>query len=311
MASLPKGRYGLTSAAVVSTQTQASFPSIKQFLLVGIGGGVPRSKNDIRLEDVVVSSVEGRYPGVIQYDFGKIHPYGNERIGYLKPPSDILLSAVAKVEAAHKAGYKLYAFWRERAGAKVNGFGDIIYEEDVLYTAEYIHVQKNVPCKGFCDKSNTLPRQPRTSGDEPVVHHGIIASGNQVVRNDKERDRISKGLKGVICFEMEAAGVMASIECLVIRAICDYADSHKNKGWQAYAARTAAAYAKEILSVLTPPATVGQPVNNSLPTHNRKGVGWTAIKRNTLAILVARMKLMKVVLIVTVNMNYNFKLVQA
>lgn len=32
--------------------------------------------------------------------------------------------------------------------------------------------------------------------------------------------------------------------------ICDYADSHKNKKWQPYAAATAAAYAKEFLSVI-------------------------------------------------------------
>ena len=40
-----------------------------------------------------------------------------------------------------------------------------------------------------------------------------------------------------------------------IRGICDYADSHKNKKWQPYAAATAAAYAKELLSV-TPVAEV-------------------------------------------------------
>ncbi|KAH7343110.1 P-loop containing nucleoside triphosphate hydrolase protein [Pyrenochaeta sp. MPI-SDFR-AT-0127] len=43
---------------------------------------------------------------------------------------------------------------------------------------------------------------------------------------------------------------MNGFPCLVIRGICDYADSHKNKQWQAYAAGTAAAYAKEVLSVI-------------------------------------------------------------
>jgi hypothetical protein len=49
---------------------------------------------------------------------------------------------------------------------------------------------------------------------------------------------------------MEAAGLMESFPCLVIRGICDYSDSHKNKQWQEYAAATAAAYAKELLSVI-------------------------------------------------------------
>ncbi|KAJ5517508.1 hypothetical protein N7527_009068 [Penicillium freii] len=37
---------------------------------------------------------------------------------------------------------------------------------------------------------------------------------------------------------------------LVIRGICDYADSHKNKEWQGYAAVAAAAYAKELVLVV-------------------------------------------------------------
>jgi hypothetical protein len=62
-------------------------------------------------------------------------------------------------------------------------------------------------------------------------------------------------LGGVLCFEMEAAGLMNTFPCLVIRGICDYADSHKNKRWQSYAAAAAAACAKEVLSVI-PPAEV-------------------------------------------------------
>jgi nucleoside phosphorylase len=58
--------------------------------------------------------------------------------------------------------------------------------------------------------------------------------------------------KGVLCFEMEAAGLMNHFPCLVIRGICDYADSHKNKRWQGYAAMVAAAYAKDILSRIAP-----------------------------------------------------------
>ncbi|CEO59881.1 Putative WD domain-containing protein [Penicillium brasilianum] len=45
---------------------------------------------------------------------------------------------------------------------------------------------------------------------------------------------------------MEAAGLLNNFPCSVIRGICDYADSHKNKEWQGYAAAVAAAYAKEL-----------------------------------------------------------------
>ena len=53
---------------------------------------------------------------------------------------------------------------------------------------------------------------------------------------------------------------MDTFPCVVIRGICDYADSHKNKIWQPYAAATAAAYAKELLRVIP-----GQAVMNLSP----------------------------------------------
>ncbi|KAK6342428.1 hypothetical protein TWF718_007829 [Orbilia javanica] len=53
---------------------------------------------------------------------------------------------------------------------------------------------------------------------------------------------------------MEAAGLADVVECLAIRGICDYCDSHKNKQWQGYAAATAAAYAKELLLTIPAPA---------------------------------------------------------
>jgi hypothetical protein len=61
------------------------------------------------------------------------------------------------------------------------------------------------------------------------------------------RDRLKIQFDDLLCFEMEAAGLMDSFPCQVIRGICDYSDSHKNKDWQRYAAATAAAYAKELL----------------------------------------------------------------
>ena len=56
IACLPKGKYGLTSAASVAKDMLRSFPSIRFGMMVGIGGGAPSLKHDIRLGDVVVSS---------------------------------------------------------------------------------------------------------------------------------------------------------------------------------------------------------------------------------------------------------------
>lgn len=104
-----------------------------------------------------------------------------------------------------------------------------------------------------CDVDQQITRTPRSS-HEPEIHYGIIASGNQVVKDAHTRDQIAKKL-GALCFEMEAAGIMNQLPCLVIRGVCDYCDSHKNKEWQGYAALTAAAYTKELLSVVPLPTT--------------------------------------------------------
>ncbi|GKZ31891.1 hypothetical protein AbraIFM66950_000827 [Aspergillus brasiliensis] len=85
------------------------------------------------------------------------------------------------------------------------------------------------------------------------VHYGLIASGNFVVKDAGARDALSNGFEdGILCVEMEAAGVMDQIPCIVVRGICDYADSGKNKDWQEYVAMVAAAYARVLLESLSP-----------------------------------------------------------
>jgi len=56
---------------------------------------------------------------------------------------------------------------------------------------------------------------------------------------------------------MEAMGLRNYYLYLVIRGICDYADSHKNKQWQGYASAVAAAYAKELLLCI-PTSDIGR-----------------------------------------------------
>lgn len=63
--------YGLVSAAKVVTDMVRSFPSIRIGPMVGIGGGAPSGKHDIRLGDIVVSAPQNGHGGVFQYDFGK------------------------------------------------------------------------------------------------------------------------------------------------------------------------------------------------------------------------------------------------
>jgi nucleoside phosphorylase len=246
LACLPAGQTGTNSAAAVAMQMKTTFPAIRFGLMVGIGGGVPRKEADIRLGDVVVSQPGNGHGGVVQYDFGKSTPSGFKRTGFLNAPPTVLLAAVTKLRSNLDRGRSslsphlfklgdLSRFRRDQAG------------NDVLFEATYNHSGED-SCS-LCAPVRKIPREERAN-HTPMIHYGTIASGNQVMRDGVERDKVSSEFEGVLCFEMEAAGLMNHFPCLVIRGICDYADSHKNKEWQPYAAGTAAAYAKELLGVI-------------------------------------------------------------
>ena len=245
---LPAGRIGNNPAAVVATQMRATFKGSRFGLMVGIGGGVPSEEVDIRLGDVVVSQPDKTFGGVVQYDMGKATPSGFERTGSLNSPPQMLLAAVARVRANELRGKGRLAEHLSKLEG-VPRFQRGKTGPDVLFEAAYDHEGGSTCSK--CSADRQEDREPRENEDElVVVHYGTIASGNQVMRDAAQRDRVSADLGGVLCFEMEAAGLMNSFPCLVVRGICDYADSHKNKRWQAYAAGTAAAWAKEVLSAI-------------------------------------------------------------
>ncbi|EXV03146.1 ankyrin repeat protein [Metarhizium robertsii] len=239
---LPAGQTGASSAAAVMGQMRCQFTSIQHTFLVGVGGGVPGDDAAVRLGDVVISQPHMGHGGVVQYDFGKSTPSGFIRTGFVNAPPTILLNAVSKLRAnilEHQVhiSKNLSTLRRLRDSAG----------PDILFQSTYKHVGGS-SCDS-CDKDLVIHGVPRSSEDI-VIHYGTIASGNQLIRDGITRDTLSSQLGGVLCFEMEAAGFMSIFPGLVIRGICDYADSHKSKKWQAYAAATAAIIAKEILSIL-------------------------------------------------------------
>jgi nucleoside phosphorylase len=252
VACLPAGVYGTTSAATVAAQMLSSFESIKFGLMVGIGGGVPSKGRDIRLGDVAVSKPGKTLGGVVQYDFGKTTKGGQStRTGSLNKPPQILLNAVAGLEAEHMIEEsKIPQFLSDMLDKYPKMQADFSYQgasNDQLYQVDYDHAGNGNTCES-CDASKVIDR-PHRDTNAPLIHYGVIASGNQVIKDGVTRDQLREELD-IICFEMEAAGLMDNYPCLVIRGICDYADSHKNKRWQQYAAATAAAYAKELLGII-------------------------------------------------------------
>ncbi|KAJ5455028.1 hypothetical protein N7530_002368 [Penicillium desertorum] len=247
IASLPSGAYGNTLATTVGMQLLSSFHAIRVGLMVGIGGVVPSRKADIRLGDIVVSQPTDTCGGVIQYDLAVVN---SSEQGCLIGPPKFLLTALTTIQAHHYAEGSLVPEFISNIQVKMPPHNATRFarptQEDCLFQADYDHIASDTCIN--CDRSKVVPRPSRKHG-EPVIHYGLIGSANQVVKDGRRREQLARDL-GLYCVEMEAAGLMNDFPCLVIRGICDYADSHKNKEWQGYAAAVAAAYAKELLLVV-------------------------------------------------------------
>jgi nucleoside phosphorylase len=260
IAVLPDGEYGIAAAAGVARDILHSFPNIRVGLMVGIGGGAPSRKHDIRLGDIVVSAPRDGKGGVFQYDFGKTIQDQNFRItGFLNQPPTLLRAAVSDIKAEHEGeGHQLEDAINsvlERKPKLRKKYKRPDRGSDRLYQSGHIHpLDDESGCLAACgeDPSHQILRAERTDEDDNLaIHYGLIASANQLMKDALIRDKLAAE-KDVLCFEMEAAGLMNHFPCLVIRGICDYSDSHKNKEWQGYAAMTAAAYAKDLLRRIPP-----------------------------------------------------------
>ncbi|KAH0525445.1 hypothetical protein TsFJ059_007812 [Trichoderma semiorbis] len=304
VACLPEGEIGTNSAASVIMQLVNTFPSIKFGLLVGIGGGVPPR---VRLGDVVVSTPVGEYPGVVQWDLGKATGTGFVRTGSLDRPPKVLLSALTTMKTNHEMeGHKISQFLEELAKkwprlaskyAWTDRLKDTLFESEnakptnntwqaifatpwqtIATLMSYLPGHKEPELIGRANNADTeVMGDERTPGD-PKIHYGLIASGNQVIKDGSMRDEINARLGGQVCVEMEAAGMMNNFPCLVIRGICDYADSKKNDHWHGYAAGIAAAFAKELLQIVRPAEIDGEPSARDVLNQVYQSVGHIQLK---------------------------------
>ncbi|KAJ3549137.1 hypothetical protein NM208_g666 [Fusarium decemcellulare] len=243
---------GKVEAATVSASCRVSFPGIKLALLVGICGVVPFSSDrEIILGDVIVGD------GIVQYDFGRRLSNRFLRKDTLsdslgRPNTEVraLLAKLKGLRAREVLQHKM-ATNLETLQANPSLAADYPgTEHDNLFEAD---PRTESPCdQSSCQCKIVLRRRLETvKAPEPLFHVGTIASGDSVMKSGSTRDSIAAS-EDIIAFEMEGAGIWDAFPCLVIKGACDYADSHKSKGWQRYAAATAAAFSKALLSFWTP-----------------------------------------------------------
>ncbi|RPA72017.1 purine and uridine phosphorylase [Ascobolus immersus RN42] len=248
IAFLASGTMGTNAAAHCATRMTSIFKEIRFQLMVGVGGagGDPLGK-DLRLGDVVVAVPLMGNPGVVQYDFGKTGQGGEiQQSGFLNMAPVELRLALTRFRALCQLGRSNPTQHLDRFKDHAEFSNGAL--KDVLFDAAFDHLKGEADC----EKCEGYKRSHiRSSRKNIKIHYGTIASGNQVIKDGITREKISSSIKGgALCFEMEAAGLMNDHATLNFRGICDYADSHKNKAWQPYAAATAAACAKEFLAAV-------------------------------------------------------------
>jgi nucleoside phosphorylase len=275
---------GKENAASTAVGCRSSFESIKLALVVGICGGVPICKNgeDIILGDVVISEGLVQYdfgsqlPDQFMRKDTLLDTFGR--------PNPKIRSLLAKLRGRNRKNLqeKMTKYLSELQRV----FGDeVTYpgaKEDKLFHSWYRHkhqissscttcAQCSQPNDRICEESIRLTcdelqcedqylasrnriKSPESDSSttedynfhQPAIHFGLVGSGSTVMKSGLDRDRIATK-DNVIAFEMEGAGVWDNLPCIIIKGVCDYADSHKNKRWQNYSAATAAACTKALL----------------------------------------------------------------
>ncbi|CAG7950638.1 unnamed protein product [Penicillium salamii] len=269
---------GKIVASQAASSIRSTYPNIKLALVVGICGGVPYKDGheEIILGDIVVSD------GIVQHDFGRRVPgaflrktSATDELGRPNVAIRGFLSKIKTTMARKRIGSNVEKYLKavnQTLGNDTARYPGI--EQDELFQSTYqhkhhdpdaciscVHSTNSTVCDEVfdlschelkCHKDKLVQRKrlqaALTQGHtpSPTIHLGLIASGDTVMKSGQDRDLISMQ-DNVIAFEMEGVGVWDSLPCVVVKGVCDYADSHKNKIWQPYAAAIGAACMKALL----------------------------------------------------------------
>ncbi|KAI9376649.1 hypothetical protein BJX61DRAFT_530663 [Aspergillus egyptiacus] len=268
-------RMGLVEASSAARSLKMGFPSINLALLVGICGAVPKTPDgtEIILGDVIISEV------VVELDYGRQYDSGFRRRTHtihdsLGRPNEEILGLLQRFKTRILLN-ELHECMHQHLDTllRQDEFPSSypLVSQDKLFASDYMHkhhsgcpdcnrspgsvceIALTAPCDELGCEEGKLVLRSRLCLDQPAntkrtqrIHFGSIGSSNAVMRSAKHRDTLAASEK-ILAFEMEGAGAWSKFNCLVVKGVSDYADSHKNKKWQDYAAAVAASVAKAIL----------------------------------------------------------------
>lgn len=269
---------GKAAVAGSAASLRTSYSSLKVAFLVGVCGGVPFiGSQEALLGDVVIGEA------IVQYGFGRQYPGDFVPKGTVDATQNMPNKDIRTLLAYYKSEMGMEDLRKSTAKhlRVLQGMAEVRryrrryrypgFTEDELFVAVYRHRHQNQPCcdgpetfcdqaarsscaEAGCDEEQLVSRQRLEAkrcleveeAQCPEIYIGRIASADTVMKSGVHRDQIAKQ-HNIIAFEMEGAGLWDEAPCIVVKGICDYADSHKNKIWQPFAAATAAAVVKAML----------------------------------------------------------------
>lgn len=193
-------------------------------------------------------------PGAVAYDLGRDKGGDTPQLlrnGHILAQTEsVVRSAIGSIKLNSPDEARLFLPFYENMKDKRHANGNFIdpgQDRDNFYQV------------GDNGIEHIVERPKRPASERTRVWYGPIGSGEKLMRSASKRDML-RDKYGIIGLEMEAAGVMNRLNVGVIRGTCDYADEHKNKDWQPYAAAIAAAYAKALLFQIPPSQAPNRPV---------------------------------------------------
>lgn len=276
---------GKASSASSTTSLAMSYCGLKLMLLTGICGGVPRTRAipELLLGDVVISNsviqhdLGRQFPDQFAMKDGAADMLGRPQRN-IRNLVSIVDTSLERKAIEERTDHFLWQLQQEGAEYEYPGA-----DKDQLFEASFRHKhrgpskpedsclchQSDAGCKDSrgisCEKLGCLDTdehlvsrerlktkqimesagRPRDA-QSPSIFVGPFGSGDTVLKSAEDRDEMAEEY-GIVAFEMEGAGAWDVIPCIVIKGVCDYADSHKNKSWQAFASATAASAMRALL----------------------------------------------------------------
>ena len=238
---------GKTNASTAGDNLCLSFRYIRLCLIVGICGGIPFRRPDIKdgkiteivLGDVITSTA------VVQHDFGRRRQdkfvRKDTHQDNLPRAPDVIRSflRIAKTKRTLKLLEQRISKYSDSL-LEQEGFEASMYpgaDKDILYEPTYRHKHQDTNAHCICakcdkpddavcplasettstcvdlkcDASKQIPRFRLLSENnslKPLVHFGTVASGDSVMQSAYHRDEIFRDEEEeIIAFEMEGAGV--------------------------------------------------------------------------------------------------------